>query len=67
MFANCVKDRLDALRAPNLFCDGSGYTGVLIVNRESDYSSVLFHEITYGGLMTDIYEMLGYNKVKIGS
>lgn len=42
-FAVAVKDRLDALRAPNLFPDGSGYTAVIIIGRDSDYTPIFFH------------------------
>lgn len=48
------------------FSDTSAHTAVLIVNRDTDLTPLFFHEITYGALMSDVYEMIGYNKVKLG-
>lgn len=65
-FAVKLKDRLETLKTTTLFNDTTAYTGVLILNRESDYAPAFFHEVTYGALMGDVYDMLSYNKVQLG-
>jgi hypothetical protein len=54
------------MKAADNFKDTTAYTGIIILNRDSDYSPLFFHEITYGALMGDVYDMLGYNKVQLG-
>jgi hypothetical protein len=54
-FAVTLKDRLETLKTATLWNDSSAYTAVIILNRESDYRPVFFHEITYGALISDIY------------